>query len=519
MMVEKNGRDRIANFSKRAFSLRSGFIYGLFAILLAVALTGGMTNAWFTSGDTTENTFTAGTLDLEVSNSTVTQTGSWEIGECLENQYVITNSGSKKMYVRASFEGFWKRLYHRNTATVTASYEGQTVTDSDQAHYTFGNYSPSLSSNFSPEASQGFFDDSTPAPTLFPLLWSATGMTSSTGITSGETSNSLAVLTGYPDNCSGPLVSPVTGSALSAQYPDLFSAGLNDPDASKVKQYLGPESCNQFYGFKINSDQNGIPNGATYTDSTTGFSVTIYKKLISGKYYFAYQTNYPIYHLYAKGGNEGGFFYRYYSPTTYADGVYQDCGLSQPGGDWSHITFYYCVPPANPSIKIVKQVSIDGGANWLDADEAYGPELIGDQPKFRFWVTNTGNVTLENIVIEDNVFGHIGTITALAAGASDGFINNDSYWDTVLDSGNVTITLCDTNHNGYNKDDWLKVGDYFYYKHFLGSGQSVTLCIKACLTGPTGALYDGAQFTLNSYFEAVQTTNGLVYDNWANNPY
>ena len=518
MMAEKDGKSKIANFSRRALTLRSGFVYGLFVLLLAVTLTSGMTNAWFTSGDQTENTFTAGTLDLNVANLNEIQeiqTGSWEIGECLENQYTITNTGSKKMYVRASFDGFWKRLYHRNTATATTSYNGQTITDSDQAHYDFAGFGPSYSSNFTPEASQGFFNDSKPVPSLFPYLWSVSGSVSSNSNISNLNTVSAAVLTGYPNNCTGPLVSPDTGSALSTQYPNLFRKGLNDPDAVNVKRDLGPQSCDRFYSFKIDADQNGVRDGATYTDSTTGFTVTIYKKTISDKQYFAYQTNYPIYHLYAKGGNQGGNFYRYYHDPTYSEGVYQDCGLSQPGGNWSHITFYYCVPPAKPSIKLVKQVSVDvdGGVNWFDADEAFGPELIGHQPKFRFLVTNTGNVTLNNIVIEDDVFGYIGTIPSLAPGVSAGFIISDNYWNTVLDSGNVTITLCDGMNN------WEKIGNYYYYLHPIESGQSVTLCVKVCLTGPTGPLYDGAQFTLYSYFEAVQTTNGLVNVNWPNNPY
>lgn|GEM_PF-1989505 len=498
--------------------MRSGLYYAFFALIIAAALIGGLTSAWFaTETDRTDNAFIAGTLNLEVTNLNETLTGSWEPGECLENQYTITNTGSKKIYVRASFEGFWKRLYHRNTATVTALYNGQIVSDADQAYYTFGDYSPSFSPDFTPEASIGFFDDSIPASTVFPVLWRASGSADPTGPVLDEIGEPSISITGYPDDCSGPLVKPITGSALSNTYPGLFGPGLNDPDPDKVRQYLGPETCDNFYTIKIDEDQDGVPDGGTYTDSKTGFTVTIYKKLISGKYYFAYQTNFPVYHLYAKGGNQGGNFYLYYP--TYPDGVYQDCGLSQPGGDWSHITFYYCVPPANPSIKIIKQVSIDGGASWLDADEAFGPELIGYQPKFRFWVTNTGNVTLDNIVIEDDVFGHFSTIPSLEAGASDGFIIDDQYLEKVLDSGNVQIKLCDISQNDYDKNNWIEVDGYFYYRHALESGQSVTLCVKACLAEPVGALYDGAQFTLYSYFEAVQTTNGLVHDNWVINPY
>lgn len=522
MIAEKEGKNIIANFSRRALSLRSGLIYGLLTLLLAVALTGGMTSAWFTSGDQTENTFTAGTLDLEVNNLNEIQTGSWEIGDCLENQYTITNSGSKKMYVRASFDGFWKRLYHRNTATATVLYNGQTITDSDQAHYDFAGYGPSYSSNFTPEASQGFFDESSPVPSLFPYLWSASKAISTNSDLSTLNTVNAAVLTGYPDNCTGPLVSPVTGQELSIQFSDLFPDNnyKRDPIPDKVRQYLGPpesENCSVLHSFKINLNQKDIVDGKTYklgdnqvssSDPNSQFEVTIYKS--DNNINFAFSSNFPVHHVYAKGGDLGGNFY------LYSEGIYQDCGLSQPGGGWSHITFYYCVPTAKPSLKLVKQVSVNGGeeeGDWIDADEAFGPSLIDQQPKFRFWVTNNGNVTLENIVITDDVFGYIGKISSLAPGVSDGFIIADNYWKTVLDSGNVTITLC----GGMN--NWEKMGNYYYYKYPIEKGQSVTLCVKVCLTGPTGPLYDGAEFTLYSYFEAVQTTNGLVHQNWNPNPY
>ena len=490
----------------------------------------GATYAWFSSGAVTENIFTAGTLDLEVINLDETSfSGDWAPGECFENQYTITNTGSKKMYVRASFDGFWKRIYHRNTATVTASYNGQTVTDSNQAHYMFGDYSPPYNSNFNQEATQGFFDDNIPERTQFPIVWGSSETNNSNG--PNETNSNSNFLTGYPDPCTGPLVEPVTGKKLDEEYPgQLFDNpnALNDPDPDKVQQILGPsvENCGQLNSFKINLDEDDLSESNNpYTidddvvessDPNSQFEVNIYKS--EGNEKFAFSSLYhPVYHVYAKGGNQGGNFYSYYP--AFDKGVYQDCGLSQPGGGWSHITFYYCEPPAQPSIEIEKQVSIDGGDSWEPADEEYGPELIGNQPKFRFWVTNTGNVTLTNIVIEDTVFGHIGTIASLPAGYSDGFIIDDPFWDTILDTGNVEIELCENDHNGYIKNDWAEIGDYFYYLHPIDSGQSVTLCIKVCLTGAADAKYDGAQFYLYSYFEAVQTTNELVDDNWPNNPY
>jgi hypothetical protein len=47
---------------------------------------------------------------------------------------------------------------------------------------------------------------------------------------------------------------------------------------------------------------------------------------------------------------------------------------------------------------VEKYVSIDGGANWVDADLATGPYLSsGTDPQFKFVVTNTGNVDLANV--------------------------------------------------------------------------------------------------------------------------
>ena len=52
---------------------------------------------------------------------------------------------------------------------------------------------------------------------------------------------------------------------------------------------------------------------------------------------------------------------------------------------------------ADPDIDIEKYVSIDGGVNWEDADSPTGEYLIatGDAPRFKFTITNTGNVPLD----------------------------------------------------------------------------------------------------------------------------
>jgi hypothetical protein len=80
----------------------------------------------------------------------------------------------------------------------------------------------------------------------------------------------------------------------------------------------------------------------------------------------------------------------------------------------------YVPPTFSPSITVKKYVSIEGGS-WLDAETAPGPPaVVGSMVRFRFVVTNNGNVTLSNITLTDNKFSLIGaTIPAsLAPGGS-----------------------------------------------------------------------------------------------------
>lgn len=63
-------------------------------------------------------------------------------------------------------------------------------------------------------------------------------------------------------------------------------------------------------------------------------------------------------------------------------------------------------------------IDLEKLTNGQDADEATGPELIvGEEATFTFIATNTGNVDLVDVVIDDNVLGPICTIERIEVGA------------------------------------------------------------------------------------------------------
>ena len=82
----------------------------------------------------------------------------------------------------------------------------------------------------------------------------------------------------------------------------------------------------------------------------------------------------------------------------------------------------------NPSIQVVKYVSVDHGVTWYDANSsAEGPIIYEGQPlKYKFVVTNTGDVQLTNITLTDSnydlkTFDTTVIVSPLAAGGSFSF--------------------------------------------------------------------------------------------------
>lgn len=77
------------------------------------------------------------------------------------------------------------------------------------------------------------------------------------------------------------------------------------------------------------------------------------------------------------------------------------------------------VPEQAPAIDVLKEVSVDGGLTFQDANNPPGPNLVSPtNPVFRFTVTNVGNQTLTNVTVTDSNFGIVIGPIVLAPGAS-----------------------------------------------------------------------------------------------------
>ena len=86
-------------------------LISLVIIVLAVGLVGGATLAWFTSQtDPIENTFTAGTVEIEAgwqSGFVKLVEDNWNPGDCTELGLCVINEGTKAVQLRSQFNGYW----------------------------------------------------------------------------------------------------------------------------------------------------------------------------------------------------------------------------------------------------------------------------------------------------------------------------------------------------------------------------------------------------------------------------
>ncbi len=106
------------------------------------------------------------------------------------------------------------------------------------------------------------------------------------------------------------------------------------------------------------------------------------------------------------------------------------------------LAHYVGIQAGTPAIQLIKYVSPDGGASWLEANTPPGPVILSDvAPQFQFVVTNTGDVELTNVIVTDDNFGFIGGPVTLPIGQSASFFFTAT-WEEGQHVNTATATAC-----------------------------------------------------------------------------
>ncbi len=217
------------------------------------------------------------------------------------------------------------------------------------------------------------------------------------------------------------LVAILTGFLVPAATPVAFAAFHG---ATIQKSVVGPDGVNAFarVGDTVTATIR-VTNADTFGDAITVQTITDTVNHTSGNVtsgnllpggtpvVLSNLGNFvEVTHTYVVATNDSGTI------TDLAESTGTDSGLILP---WN-ISFPGQLQIVAPAITIEKQVSVDGGTTWLDADTPPGPSIaVPGTVKYRVIVTNTGNVPLTNVAVTDNttlVFS--GVATSLAVGAS-----------------------------------------------------------------------------------------------------
>lgn len=79
---------------------------GLVVFTLATLLVAGGTVAWFTANQAKANSFTAGTVKIEV-EETFSGTSNWQKGQTVSKEVSVKSKGTKDSYVRVALTPVW----------------------------------------------------------------------------------------------------------------------------------------------------------------------------------------------------------------------------------------------------------------------------------------------------------------------------------------------------------------------------------------------------------------------------
>src|SRR5690606_18262547 len=160
----------------------------------------------------------------------------------------------------------------------------------------------------------------------------------------------------------------------------------------------------------------------------------------------------------------------------------------------------------NPAIALVKTASIGGTG------------ALGDDVTYTFTVTNTGNVTLTGIVIDDALTGSVGLTanpSTLAPGETGTATASYTIAQLDLDAGNISNTatvtgtapnsgtVTDTSGTALDNDDSTDTP--------ITQNPAIAL-VKTASIGGTGALGDDITYTFTVTNTGDVTLTGVVID-------
>jgi len=344
----------------------------------------------------------------------------------------------------------WLLGQHVNTVTATGNYEGQTVTASNPAYWV-GVEAPGpaiyVQKDVSPDNGVTWYPaDTPPGPTVtqgtnpqFRFIVTNTGnVTLSNVVVTDNVYGPIGTLPSLAPGASftwiitqpwlpGQQVNTATatgdyaGQTVTASNP-AYWVGVEAPaPAIDVRKDVSPDNGVTWYP----ADALPGPNVVQGTNPQFRFTVTNTGNVTLANVGVTDDVYGPIGTLpsLAPGASFTWIITRPWLPgqqanTATATGAYAGQTLTA-----SNPAYWVGVEAPGPAIYVQKDVSPDNGVTWYPADTPPGPTVTqGTNPQFRFIVTNTGNVTLSNVVVTDNVYGPIGTLPSLAPGASSTWI-------------------------------------------------------------------------------------------------
>jgi uncharacterized repeat protein (TIGR01451 family) len=216
----------------------------------------------------------------------------------------------------------------------------------------------------------------------------AGGGYSITGLPAGTYSVDYTPPTGFANTGTRPLTGIVLAAGGSATGKDFFAqtrgsiSGIkwNDQDGNGAQN--GSEPGLSGWTIQLCSDANC---GTVLASATTGSG---------GAYSF---TNLAPGTYVVREVQQSGWTRTFPASGSYQVTLSATTATASTGSDFGNLQ-------VNASIDVTKEVSVDGGVTWVDANSAPGPSLLasGAAPTFRFTVANTGNVPLGGVTLTDS---------------------------------------------------------------------------------------------------------------------